>query len=276
MTKDDKSGKTNEPDEQNKRFAGLSHAVKTENKSASWGPLAAILVTLGVYFGSQILAGLAFAVYIGTRSLPEVEVTRLLEDSVIGQFTFVLLIGIFSLLLLRVYMRLRSISWRDIGLTKPSGSNIASALPAYGIYFAILLVVVSLVGVLVPEIDLEQKQQLGFDSVAGGALVFVFVSLVIVPAFVEEIMVRGFLYGGLVKRFHKISAAFIASLIFAAAHLQLGSGAPPLWVAAIDTFILSMVLIGLRERTGNLWAGIVVHMLKNSLAFASLFIFHLP
>jgi len=34
-----------------------------------------------------------------------------------------------------------------------------------------------------------------------------------------------------------------------------------------------MVLIGLRELTGNLWAGITLHMAKNLIAFLALFIF---
>ena len=88
-------------------------------------------------------------------------------------------------------------------------------------------------------------------------------------------MIRGFLYTGLRRRMKPLLSAFIASLVFALAHLQLGSGAPPLYVAAIDTFVLSLILIALRERTGSLWSGIIVHALKNGFAFAAIFIFHI-
>jgi membrane protease YdiL (CAAX protease family) len=100
----------------------------------------------------------------------------------------------------------------------------------------------------------------------------VFISLVVLPTIVEEILVRGFLYGGLRNKLRPVGAGLIASLIFAAAHLQFGSGEPLLWVAAIDTFILSLFLIRLRETTGNLWSGMTVHFMKNGLAFTALFI----
>jgi len=54
-----------------------------------------------------------------------------------------------------------------------------------------------------------------------------------------------------------------------------GSGEPLLWIAALDTFILSFVLIYLKEKTGSLWPPIGLHMLKNSLAFISIFILHI-
>jgi membrane protease YdiL (CAAX protease family) len=40
-----------------------------------------------------------------------------------------------------------------------------------------------------------------------------------------------------------------------------------MWAAAFDTFILSVVLVYLREKTGALYAGMLVHMLNNLLAF---------
>jgi membrane protease YdiL (CAAX protease family) len=41
---------------------------------------------------------------------------------------------------------------------------------------------------------------------------------------------------------------------------------------ALDVFILSIVMCGLREMTGSIWAGVVLHMMKNGLAFYLLFI----
>ena len=99
----------------------------------------------------------------------------------------------------------------------------------------------------------------------------VFISLVLLPPVVEEIVARGFLYTGLRSKLPKIVAALITSALFAAAHLQWGSGAPLLWVAALDTFTLSLVLVYLREKTGGLAASMGVHMLKNGLAFVVLF-----
>jgi membrane protease YdiL (CAAX protease family) len=60
--------------------------------------------------------------------------------------------------------------------------------------------------------------------------------------------------------------------LFAVAHLQFGSGAPLLWIAAIDTFVLSLFLIYLKDKTDSLWAPILLHMLKNFIAFMALFV----
>jgi membrane protease YdiL (CAAX protease family) len=82
-----------------------------------------------------------------------------------------------------------------------------------------------------------------------------------------EILVRGYLYSGLRSNWKFLPAALLTSLMFGLAHLQLGSGAAVVWAAGIDTFVLSMVLVYLREKTGVLYAGILVHALNNLIAF---------
>jgi len=127
---------------------------------------------------------------------------------------------------------------------------------------------------LFPSLNFEQEQEIGFSTaVSGLTLVPIFISLVVLPPVVEEILARGFLYTGLRTKLKPILATLITSVLFAVAHLQWGEGAPLLWVAAIDTFVLSMVLCYLRETTGRLAAPIMLHAIKNGIAFAALFIF---
>ena len=73
-------------------------------------------------------------------------------------------------------------------------------------------------------------------------------------------MFRGMLYGGLRRsKMPWWGAAVIVSALFGLAHMQ--------WNVAIDVFVLSMVACYLRELTGGIWAGFMLHMLKNGLAF---------
>ena len=125
--------------------------------------------------------------------------------------------------------------------------------------------------------NMNQKQDLGFSTATTGLpLGLIFISLVILPPLVEEALFRGFLYGGLRGKLKPISAALITSALFALPHtFGNDAGASLLWVASVDTFLLSLILVYLREKTGSLWPGIFLHMLKNGLAFASLFLFHL-
>lgn len=239
-----------------------------------YGPIAAILVTLLAYFGSQIFAGIAIAVYAGIRGYNEEQVANLVQDSSVWQFWFVLAVEVFTLAILWWFMQLRNIKWSAIGLgRKPKFLDAGYGAITVVIYFVVLLIVMGLISVFIPSIDLEQQQQIGFEKAAGvTGLALVFISLVILPPIVEEIMIRGFLYSGLRNKLRVVLSALIASVLFAVAHLQLGSGQPPLWVAAIDTFILSIALIALRIRTGALWSGMLVHGLKNGVAFVYLFV----
>jgi membrane protease YdiL (CAAX protease family) len=242
------------------------------NKTVPWGPIAAIIVTAGTFFGSQIFAQFLVSAYVAMRGWTTVQATKWINSSTIGQFIIVVLAESFVLVVLWLFLKKRKASFKTLGLITPKLRDIGYALAGFGVYFPLLMLSSFLLHVLAPSLQIDQKQQIGFEAAHGAALILVFISLVIVPPLVEEILVRGFLYSGLKSRLPKLWAALVASLIFAAAHLQFGSGAPLVWSAAMDTFILSLVLIYLREKTDGLWASIFLHMTKNGLAFVVLFV----
>lgn len=249
--------------------------IKTQKspKKTGFGAVSAVIVAFAIYFGSQLIAGFLLGAVLYGLGKTSDEINRLLTHSVTVQFSFIFVVEALSLWFLWLFLKSRQISLKEIGISKPKSNQLLYAVPAYGIYFLILVISYAIIDQFVPKVNLEQTQQIGFEGATGVfPLILVFISLVILPAVVEEVLVRGFLYSGLIKKFKKIVAALIASVIFGAAHLQLGSGEPPLWMAAVDTFILSMILIYLREKTGNIWAGVGVHMLKNTFAFISLFL----
>jgi membrane protease YdiL (CAAX protease family) len=202
----------------------------------------------------------------------QLHITNWLDNSVTGQFALIVLVEALTLLLLWAFLKRRRASFRDLGLKRPRLTDIGYALAGFAAYFVVYIGVLTAAQQLVPSLNINQDQQLGFNtSTTGPALIYIFISLVLLPPIVEEIMTRGFLYTGLRSKLPKIIAALITSVIFASAHLQWGSGAPLLWVAALDTFTLSMVLVYLREKTDSLAAPMGVHMIKNGLAFVVLF-----
>lgn len=267
---------TKETDEiaasKSKRSGGRRQGLLFRRKTG-FGPIAAILITLLAYFGSQMVAGIAVGTYAGVLGYSPDQIAELIQDSTVWQFWFFLLYNSMTLLILVWFMKLRQIKLADIGLgRKPKWSDLGAGLITFGLYFLLLLGTFAVVGQLIPSINFDQRQELGFESAAGGYLALVFISLVVFPAVIEEIMVRGFLFSGLRSKLSAVMATIVASLLFAAAHLQIGNGEAPLWIAAIDTFLLSVVLIVLRSRTGALWAGMITHAVKNSIAFAALFV----
>jgi membrane protease YdiL (CAAX protease family) len=239
-------------------------------------------VTIGVFmvFAAYILASIVGESLIVVYGLLQGRQLDDIESWYLGS-TFVQFISgviIYGLMALATYLFVRSykVSLKGLGLVTPRLRDIGIALLGivpYIVGYGILLTVAT---TLFPSIDVEQEQQLGFEQTTNIlALSLIFVSLVILPPIVEELTMRGLLLTSLLKRFKFLFAAIITSVIFAVAHLQFGSGAPLLWVAAIDTFILSLVLCYMRYKTGSLWPGIFLHALKNGVAFLSIFVFHL-
>ncbi len=194
------------------------------------------------------------------------------ESSSIVQFLYVLITEIIVIAAIVWLLKLTHTTWRNIGVKKPRLSHVQYVIIGLFVYYA-LYIVIALIARSVLPIDFDQKQEIGFDTaITGVSLVAAFLSLVILPPIVEEILFRGFLYSRFLKVLPKVVAAIVVSILFGAAHLQFGSGNMLLWVAALDTFVLSLVLVYLREKTGTIWAGVGVHALKNLVAFTILFV----
>lgn len=246
-----------------------------KHEKVNWSPLEAVGVTLAIYFVAQIAVAVLIGILLGALGWDSDRISTEFGQTPGLQFVYLLAIEALSIGLLWWFMKRRRTNWRAIGWVKPRWSDIAYALSGFVVYFAVYTIIVfNLLTTLFPQVDTEQQQQLGFSTdVTGLGLLFVFLSLVILPPLVEEILVRGFLFTGLRNKLPFIWAAVISSVVFGAAHLQWGSGESLLWTAAADTFVLAMVLAWMRNRTGSLWPGITLHFIKNSLAFLALFIF---
>ncbi len=246
--------------------------INREKSTVSWGPLSAVLVTGGVYVLAQVFVGLVLGIAPVLIGWSEARIDTWLESTP-GQFTANVLIQLSVLFLLWQFLQGRRARFRDLGMVHPKWLDLWDAVKGYVLYFVLILAILQLSAHLVPGIDLEQEQELGFSKSATGlALVPIFVSLVILPPLVEELLFRGFLYTGLRRKLPVIAAGFITCVLFGLAHLQVGSGNALLWVAALDTFVLSVILVRLREKTKSLWASMGVHMLKNLAAFIVLFV----
>ncbi len=232
-----------------------------------------VFYAIFIYFAAQFLASLIIIIYPRLHHWNSATSQDWLNSSVAAQFFYVLIaealtFGAIAWFIKRQGNNLRAIGWRGLRL-----KDIAAALGGFAMYFIAYAVILSLVSHFVPSINVTQKQDTGFQTAHGSlSLILTFISLVVLPPIVEETVFRGFVFGGMRNKLPFIWSAVLTSLLFASAHLQFGSGHPLLWVAALDTFTLSMVLCFLREKSHSLWPGILVHGLKNGIAFLSLFI----
>jgi CAAX protease family protein len=154
----------------------------------------------------------------------------------------------------------------ELGLTRlPSWMDIGLAPAGFIIYFIASGAFIAVVSHLIPGLDMSQAQETGFEHISQRYEYFAaFLALVVLAPVAEEILFRGYLYGKLKKYVPVWVAIIVTSILFGAVHGQ--------WNVTLDVFVLSIVLCSLREVTGGIWAGILLHMLKNGIAFYFLFI----
>ncbi len=169
-------------------------------------------------------------------------------------------------------MRRRGLQARDIRFGVPRLRHVGYGLIGFGFYFPALIVVGVIVKQWFPGFDLSAEQAIGYLDASGNQLILVFIALAVLPPIMEELIFRGFLYTALRKRITLVGSIIITSLLFAWPHLYGGKTSELLWVAGLDTFLLSVVLIGVREASGSLWSSIFLHSIKNSVAFYIIFI----
>jgi membrane protease YdiL (CAAX protease family) len=154
----------------------------------------------------------------------------------------------------------------DVGLTRlPSWMDILLAPAGFAVYFLCSALLVYAIGALFPGFNINEAQNTGFSGISRSyEYMLAFATLVVIAPIAEEALFRGYLYGKLRKIIPVWVAIPLVSAIFGFVHGQ--------WNVAIDVFALSVILCILREITGSIWAGILLHMLKNGLAFYLLFI----
>ncbi len=257
----------------------MSEAVKAASLKPVKNPphryLQALYVlcsALVIFLGSQIL-GVVVISLVGTLvfGASADTVTNSLENNITVRFLLTLAIEVITVWLVYRLLKGKKLTFAAIGLgKKPTFKHLLEALKAYGIYFLVFLSIFTIVDAL-GIIDTDQAQQLGFSNPSGFGLVLTFISLVVLPPIAEEILFRGYLYQRLKAHVPAI-AAIVTSILFAVAHLEFGTGSPLNWAAALDTFLLSFILIYVVSRTQSLWPAIMLHAIKNGIAFVSLFL----
>lgn len=244
-------------------------------KQLPWSPVVAVIIVVATYFLASIF-GEACILFYGLINHWSVHrtVDWATNSNVAQFFSFLLMYGAMAA---AIYWFIRShkISLKSVGLINPRFRDFGIMLIAVPVYVGAYIVLLSVATSFFPGINTNQQQQLGFQpSNTFIDILITFISLVVLPPLVEEFIMRGFLFTSLLKRYNFWISTLVTSALFATAHLQIGSGAPLLWTAAIDTFSLSLVLCYMRYKTGSLWPGILLHAAKNCFAFLSLFVFH--
>lgn len=156
------------------------------------------------------------------------------------------------------------VKFKDIAISRPlvwsDASYAVIGFIVYALISSILLYVYGSIGG-----NVTQPQEFGLGQLFGTERLYAMLIFVVAVPIAEEVLFRGMLYSKIRQSgLHWITAAAVVSGLFGAAHGQ--------WNVAIDVFVMSMVMCYLREKTGTILAGILVHVLKNFIGFYLTFI----
>lgn len=231
----------------------MEKSAAAENSPRQWGALTALLFGAVAFVGSQVVVSELFYL---SHWHPSANAASFYQYG---------LASLCTLALLSVFLRRHNATFRDLGLGKFKLSYAGYALLSVPVYIILSGIATAIAQRYVPNFNVDQQQDIGFTHAAGVVpLVMVFISLVIVPPIVEELLFRGLIFRGFLKKFHPIVSGLATSLIFGAAHWQ--------WNVSVDVFALSLVLCSLAYQTKSLWPGICLHATKNFIAYFFVFI----
>lgn len=229
---------------------------------AAWA-IALTIWTGAMFFLAQIVVSLVALFFIKQFNLVTNENV---VQTVIMAISYVVAV---ALIILPPWYLMKSKVGKDgLGLRGlPTWTDILLAPIGYIASMAATMAVLLVIQAFVPSFNLQETQDVGFrmESLYSNADKMVaFAALVILAPIAEELIFRGYLYGKLRTRLSAIPAIILVSVLFGFMHGQ--------WNVGIVVGVMSIFLCIARELTGTIYAGILMHMIRNGLAFYLLYI----
>ena len=250
----------------------MSKDLSSIKQSNVWQFGLSVFVATLIFYTSQYLPIFVLVIFLSSSGKNQQQVTDLFTDNHLMQFFALFLIAATTIYLIYRYLRRQGknpITYLRLN-RPPSLSELGDVVIAYGLYFATLLFATVIVSAFT-TVDVNQVQELGIaDPQTFNTQLLVFLSLVVLPPISEEILFRGFLFQKLKKHSSVIIATVAVSILFGVAHLEYSNLN---WIAVVDTLIFSVYLIYIFEKHKSLYSPMILHGIKNSIAFYILFIY---
>lgn len=181
--------------------------------------------------------------------------------------------AIFLFILGWISLRLRKMSWKQIGFSRPV--NWAHTI-GVGIVAAILFQMLS-IWLIVPLIQMITNQPLDLSQFEGlrsnwSYFIIALIASWTYAAFIEEFVYRGYLLNRFKDIFGEtkigwILAVLISSILFGYGHVYQGIS------GVTETFLSALLMSGLYfVGKRNLWMPIIAHGVKDTIGFALIFL----
>lgn len=219
-------------------------------------PILAIIT----FYAAQFIVGVPMLIILGSDTLK----TPLIA-TIFSVLVYVLSF-IFLLFTFRHIKPLKTpVTRNEFGLNNlVTFSDIGLALAGFFGYLAFSAILTALFSVF-SWFNLTETQPLLYSTlISPSGKILAALALVVAGPILEEVIYRGLIYGKLRKNHSLITSILTVSILFGFLHGQ--------WNVGVDVFALSVVACLMRETTGTIYAGIILHILKNTIAFYMLFI----
>ena len=219
-------------------------------------PILAIIT----FYAAQFIVGIPMLIILGSETL---------KTPLIATIFSVLVYVLSFIFLLFTFKHIKPlktpVTRNELGLNNlVTFSDIGLALAGFFSYLAFSAILTALFSIF-PWFNLTENQPLLYSTlISPSGKILAALALVVVGPILEEVIYRGLIYGKLRKKHSLVTSILIVSILFGFLHGQ--------WNVGVDVFALSVVACLMRETTGTIYAGIILHILKNAIAFGVLFI----
>ena len=235
-----------------------SKTVKSLKSSSDliYLPILAVIT----FYAAQFIVGLPLLIILGSETL---------KTPLIATIFSVLVYVLSFIFLLFTFKHIKPlktpVTRNELGLNNlVTFSDIGLALAGFFGYLAFSAILTALFSIF-PWFNLTENQPLLYSTlISPSGKILAALALVVAGPILEEVIYRGLIYGKLRKKHSLVTSILIVSVLFGFLHGQ--------WNVGVDVFALSVVACLMRETTGTIYAGIILHILKNTIAFYMLFI----
>ena len=219
-------------------------------------PILAIIT----FYAAQFIVGVPMLIILGSETL---------KTPLIATIFSVLVYVLSFIFLLFTFKHIKPlktpVTRNELGLNNlVTFSDVGLALAGFFGYLAFSAILTALFSIF-PWFNLTENQPLLYSTlISPSGKILAALALVVAGPILEEVIYRGLIYGKLRKNHSLITSILTVSILFGFLHGQ--------WNVGVDVFALSVVACLMRETTGTIYAGIILHILKNAIAFYMLFI----
>ncbi len=227
---------------------------------ATWGPVETILGIAGTLPAVMLIPGLCGALLVYAGFPADGVVTR-----------YVILTTAFLMLVVVPFAIARRTGGgpRSLGLRAARLRACAEAVGVGALLQGLTTGYEGLIRRLAPELAraMEQEAAKQLELLAGPWPLLALIAVVIAPL-CEELLFRGFIFGGLRSRLDFGVASGLSALLFALVHLMA--------ISAIPLFFVGLGCAVMYERHRSLAAPVLTHVTFNSISLVAFFAFHTP